>query len=450
MPTQGKRLTLIGGAVLATLALTSANAAAMNAPTPAVRPAAANVTSAAGLTASYGAVVVEPQDPGYQYRSMPALQYLSWKDAAGQTRQRFVRSFQISGDNGSLKTRVQYHTGGSLTATANWRPALDLEGRELLNRTEFAKVNNVFRDKSGNTVAIDERVGVSSTYGLVAGRHVSNDGGVHWSTELARISLPAGTRHSCSAGRLFQRVIRLPSGTLVMPYYAAHKVVFDPAYPNDCKHAKAYFASHLLISDDDGVNWRLGGTIFKSDTNTYSESSVARRADGRLIMISRYDVLRDGKNYSRLAYRVTDAAVDSGAELTGATWGLWTAVQVPGAADSDVVQGVAPVLHTMEGGQLMLVFGRPRNKVAYSSNGGVSWSGVHNFYDNLPTGCTTGYLQFPCSALGSSGYMGVAVTSPRTAYVMGDNCHTNWGCAGGYTYPNGRDDKLWITTLSLS
>jgi hypothetical protein len=43
----------------------------------------------------------------------------------------------------------------------------------------------------------------------------------------------------------------------------------------------------------------------------------------------------------------------------------------------------------------------------------------------------------------------VAVLDGRTAQVIGDNCHTNWGCAGNYTYPHGRDDKLWHSTVVL-
>jgi hypothetical protein len=34
---------------------------------------------------SYGLVSGEVQDPGYQYRSMPALRYVSWVDAQGES-----------------------------------------------------------------------------------------------------------------------------------------------------------------------------------------------------------------------------------------------------------------------------------------------------------------------------------------------------------------------------
>jgi hypothetical protein len=410
-------------------------------------PAVAGQDAAIDLAPSYGAVPVENEDPGYLYRSMPALQYVTWT-AGGVTQQRFVRSFQISPDDGSLKTRVQYHVGGSLTDTANWRHALDaVTGRELLYTTDHAKMNNTFRSATGQTVTIDEQAGRDAA-GRYVMRRLSANGGVSWSSTRATIDMAGGEIDPAASGRVFQRVIRLPGdGSLVVPFYAAHDYV-NGSYKS---------ASHLLVSHNEGLSWRRAATVFKSDTNTYSESAVARRADGRLIMISRYDVVQGGDRLAKLAYRLTGAAVNDAASLATASWGPWTSVIVPGAADYPAtVQGVAPVLHSMDQGVLMLVFGRPRNKITFSYDGGVSWTTAHSFYDNIPTsGCSQGYrladgTYFPCSSLGSSGYLGVAVTSPRTAYIIGDNCHTNWGCAGNYTYPHGRDDKLWFSTVVLS
>jgi hypothetical protein len=395
----------------------------------------AEAQSVPALAPSYGVVSGEGQDPAYQYRSMPALQYVSWTDPGGVSRQRFIRSFQISRDDGSLKTRVQYHVGGSMTETANWRPALDaVTGRELLYSTDFAKVNNLFRAANGHIVAMDEKAEQDAA-GRFVMRRSSADGGASWTSSRASIDMAGATVAPGSDGRMFQRVIRLPDGSLVVPFYAAHGQ-FGGEYK---------FAAHLLVSTDEGTSWRRAATVFKSDTNTYSESTVARRADGRLIMITRYDVVADGNRYARLASRVTTAAVNDATQLA-AGWGPWTALGF---------QGVAPVVHAMDQGVLMLVYGRPGNRIAVSNDGGSTWSNTHNFYDNIPTsGCTSGYrladgTYFPCSSLGSSGYMGVAVTSPRTAFVLGDNCHTNWGCAGDYQYPHGRDDKLWFSTVVL-
>lgn len=404
---------------------------------------AALVTSTAPTQAA-STVSIEPQDPTYSYRSMPALQQVRWTDASGREQKRFVRSFQISGDDGSLKTRVQYHVGGSVAVTSNWRPALDATtGRELLYTSDYAKVNNVFRSTDGQTVAVDEQAQKDAA-GRFVMRRSSSDGGVSWTSTRASVDMTGAIVDPGALGRVFQRVIRLPGdGSLVTPFYAAHAKIGD-SYKS---------SSHLIVSTTEGRNWSWAATVFKSDTNTYSESTVTRRADGRLFMIARYDVVQNGNRYARLASRTTDAPVNDAASLRAATWGPWTAVKVPGAADSGVVQGVAPVLHTMDGA-LLLAFGRPGNKITFSRDGGATWGAARELYDNIPTsGCTKGFPTsvgyFPCSSLGSSGYMGVAVLDGRTAQVIGDNCHTNWGCAGDYTYPHGRDDKLWHSTVVL-
>jgi hypothetical protein len=44
---------------------------------------------------------------------------------------------------------------------------------------------------------------------------------------------------------------------------------------------------------------------------------------------------------------------------------------------------------------------------------------------------------------------GVAVTSPWTAVIPGDTCHTNWVAPSTTQYPHGRGDKLWFSTVVL-
>ncbi|MEU4673774.1 hypothetical protein AB0F91_38915 [Amycolatopsis sp. NPDC023774] len=56
----------------------------------------------------------------------------------------------------------------------------------------------------------------------------------------------------------------------------------------------------------------------------------------------------------------------------------------------------------------------------------------------------------PCDTLGSRGYIGVAVTGPRTATFYGDNCQSGWGCEAGWSYPNGKDSKLWTMSVRLA
>ena len=410
----------------------------------------------AALTPHHGDLSVEQADPNFQYRAMPALHRMTWTEG-GQTKQRFVRSYQVSGDNGSLLTQVQYHVGdgASMADTANWKQARDADtGLELRQVTGSAKVNNIFRETGGATVALDERV-----TDLRFTRRETTDGGVSWKSTPATVDMAGGAIASSNA-RAFQGIIRLPGdGSLVMPFYAAHQRVAGT-------ESDYRWASHLLVSEkppagstaQEGSEWKRVATPFKSDTNSYTEATVTRLASGRLLMIARYDYTSGGLRYAKLASRTTDLPVDTAADLRGTTWGPWTNVVVPGAADyPNAVQGVAPVLHTMDQGVLMLNFGRPRNKITFSHDGGNTWVTSFNAYDNLPTnGCPSEY-DMPCSSFGSSGYMGVAVTSPTSAYVIGDNCHTHWGCdqregSDGpirYTYPNGTESKLWFRVVSL-
>lgn len=98
----------------------------------------------------------------------------------------------------------------------------------------------------------------------------------------------------------------------------------------------------------------------------------------------------------------------------------------------DLPLGVSPRL-TRVGRYLLLTFGRPGNRLSWSVDG-INWSGSdpRGFYSNRPTftgPCRElpGYI--PCKALGSSGYIGVAVTDPRRGegYLAFDACHT-WTC----------------------
>lgn len=401
---------------------------------------------AAALTPSYGPVSIEPQDPNRQYRAMPSLQRVHWTDATGAARSRFIRSFLITADGASPAWhRIQYQDGSGV-----WREAKDAAtGRPLYESDHVAgdnaSVRNVFQTGSGAVVAMDSGARKDTT-GRYLYRRTSADGGEHWSATKSYIDMTGATVAPEASGQAFQGVSRLPDGALMMPFYAVHKVQRD----SSGRIVATWSAAHILTSTDDGLSWRRATTVFKSDTNTYSEATVTRRADGRLLMIARYDVWQGGYNYSRLLARVTTTAVNSAAQLATAAWNAAYPVQVPGAADEAVARGVAPILHTMDQGVIMLVFGRPRNKITFSHDGGATWLTVRNLYDNLPTNCSGGYAGHPCGDLGSSGYIGVAVTSSRTAYIMGDNCQSGWGCAGGYTYPHTTDDRLWLTTVRLA
>lgn len=390
----------------------------------------------------YGAVQVEAEDPDRQYRAMPSLQHVSWKDGSG-SHTRFVRSFLVSADGENpVKSRAEYQDGG------RWHPALDARTKKPLLESADAQsmsLNNVLTDSRGDLVAVETRARKDSN-GRYFYRWTSQDGGRSWKPGRAALDMTGGTILPGAMGQSFQKVLTLKDGTRVLPYYAAHRGIKG----SDGKYKQTWSASHLLTAAKDGAAWKRTATVFKSNTNTYNESAVTQRADGKLFMIARYEVVKNGLTYSKLSYRVTTSSVHSAADLAKARWTDAKAVVVPGATDKTVVRGVAPILHTMSDGVLMLVFGRPGNKIAFSYDSGATWTATHDFYRNIPTNCGTGHRGHPCADLGSSGYMGVAVTSPKSVYIMGDNCQSGWGCGGKYSYPHGTTDKLWLSLVKLT
>ncbi|HZE40872.1 MAG TPA: exo-alpha-sialidase [Stackebrandtia sp.] len=414
-------------ATLATAALAATTVVAVNAMAD---------TQPKAVNAQYGAAKVEAQDPNREFRAMPALQQVSWKNSSG-THKRLIRSVSIRPDGvPPVAERMQYQDG-----SGKWQDAKDARtGKPLMESSDaqYAMASNVFTDSAGQTVALETQAHKDSK-GRYILRWITKDGGVSWTPSRTPLDFNGGSILDSASGQAFQKIVTLPDGSRLLPFYVAHPV----------GGGKYKFSAHLLVGDADATKLKRAATVFSSNTIDYSESSVARRSDGKLLMITRYETERGGFHYSKLLSRVTTSAVNSAADVAKAKWAAPTAVKVPGAADADVVSGVAPILSNMDSGVLMLVFGRPRNKIAFSTDGGTTWTTAHSFYDNMPTNCKSGYGGNPCSALGSSGYMGVAVTSPTTAVIMGDNCQAGWGCKANYKYPHGTTDLLWTATVTL-
>lgn len=434
LPTRTALTCLLAAIALATSTLTASGS------TPSSADQSGQSGRAAASGPTYNPVVIEPATSNYQYRAMPSLEYVRWKDSSGRTRARFIRSFQYTPDDGGktkVKNRVEYHVGGSLTKTSNWRPALGPKGKLLRTyaAAQGALVRNTFRSGNG-LVSMDEQA-LTDSRGRFLYRRTSSDGGRSWKWTKAYISLPGATVLPGAKGHAFNGITRLPDRSLVMPFYAYHR--------------KWKGAVYLLKSTNEGRSWTRAATVFKSQRNDYNESAVIRLPNQHLLMISRYEVVVGDQHRSKLGARISSNRVSRASDIASAKWGKLFPVRVPGAQGSPAVEGAGPILKKL-GGKVALFFGRPRNKVAYSSNG-TSWSGVHNFYDNMPTsGCTKGLSRgngtyFPCYSLGSSGYMGVAQTGPRSVYVIGDNCQAGWGCRANYRYRHGRDDRLWMTSL---
>jgi hypothetical protein len=389
--------------------------------------------ASAALQPGYGKLTVEPADPNRVYRAMPSLQWVTWQDTAGTTRHRLIRSFLISKDGDpDVKSRLEYRDDAG-----RWQAALDaVTGQQLqgMSTTRFITAANGVA--TGGKYTLFESLGRVDAGKRRVVRWDSTDGGAGWRVGSAGIDLAGATIVAGKTGRLFQGVLTLPNGDLVAPFYAEHQGELSAAY--------------LLTMPKGGSSWTRAATPFLSPTYSYSESTVTGRADGRLLMITRLDEKVGVYDYSRLLGRITNGPVNSAADLATAGWGAAFAVKVPGAPDSNSVRAAAPSVHTMQDGILMLVFGRIANNVAFSYDSGATWTGLHRFYDNRPTGCSGGLGNHPCDTLGSSGYIGVAVTGPRTATFYGDNCQAGWGCEADYTYTHGRTSSLWTQSVELA
>lgn len=213
---------------------------------------------------------------------------------------------------------------------------------------QFAMVANGVT--TGSVYSVFESLGTVDASGQrYFVRWTTADGGASWRIGRANLDLDGAIIRTGETGRFFQGVLTLPTGDLVAPFYAGQ--------------ADGHSAAYLLTMPKGGTTWTRSATSFLSAAFNYSESSATRLTDGRLLMITRQDDDPTSKViHSRLLGRITNGPVNSAVDLKTASWGAAFAVKVPGAPDANAVRGVAPVVNTMEGGILMLVFGRPQQR----------------------------------------------------------------------------------------
>jgi BNR repeat-like domain len=175
-------------------------------------------------------------------------------------------------------------------------------------------------------------------------------------------------------------------------------------------HGEAKYRSMLARSTDGGATWRIVSTIAKSPPGWRiegrSEPTMARATNGDLVVVMRQSapVNPNVCNGSRQG----SGLVISRSSNDGASWTPAGSLVGAGLDDRNV-SSADPHLVRMPGGQLILSYGRPGNKILVSKDG---------------NGATWGDLTLTRAGI-SSGYTSLVALTKTTALQVGDN-GSNW------------------------
>jgi len=195
-------------------------------------------------------------------------------------------------------------------------------------------------------------------------------------------------------------------------------------------HGEHRYRSMLARSTDRGATWRIVSTIAISPPGWKiegrSEPTMVRAANGDLVVVMRQSapVNRSVCNGSQQGSGlVITRSSDDGASWTPARPLVGPTLDVGDVSSAD------PDLTRMPGGQLILSYGRPGNKLLVSADGnGTTWGSL------TPTDSET-----------SSGYTSIVALTATTALQLGD-LGSNW-CfpAGSGVHTVG----IWAKTIEL-
>ena len=195
-------------------------------------------------------------------------------------------------------------------------------------------------------------------------------------------------------------------------------------------HGERKYRSMLARSTDGGASWRIVSTIAKSPAGWRiegrSEPTMARATNGDLVVVMRQSapITPNVCNGSRQGAGL----VISRSRNEGATWTPARSLVGPGLDVRDV-SSADPHLTRMPGGELILSYGRPGNKILISPDGnGTTWSNL------IVTKAGT-----------SSGYTSLVALTKNTALQVGDD-GSNWCFRAG----SGRNRVgIWAKTIVL-
>jgi hypothetical protein len=365
-------------------------------------------------------------------------------------------------DGKNIRQTNQYR---DLGAPSGWQPITSFGPAGQINPTvEPGKASFTNFVAQGNTLhTFDTTSGAQQSVFRFQVRHrMSTDGGKTWTTQWSNVDTSGTAVARGGALHFHQGIEVLPDGSWVMPVYT--KRCISGANCDGKVGAQYRMVIGLLVADASsaankavmGSSWTKPTLPFVSPDYHYSEATVIRRSDNRLLMVGRYDPDYPASGMlGSLVFRLSSKPVHKASDLTGLEWSAPN-VTVPGVKQrGPLTMGVSPKLSHV-GNRIMLTFGRPGNTVAWNYDGtAMTWTDVKSLYPNTPTSCGTATNHPPCDALGSSGYMGVAVTDPAggVGYIIGDRCHV-WSCEKpgrdnwpDVNWPNQRVNSMQSTWL---
>ena len=195
-------------------------------------------------------------------------------------------------------------------------------------------------------------------------------------------------------------------------------------------HGEHQYRAMLARSTDGGARWRVVSTIAKSPAGWRiegrSEPTMARATNGDLVVVMRHSapVNPNVCNGSRQgAGLLISRSSNDGASWTPARSLVGAGLDVRDVSSAD------PHLTRMPGGQLVLSYGRPGNKILVSPDGnGTTWSNL--------TVTKAGI---------SSGYTSIVALTGTTALQVGDH-GSNWCFPAGSGL---RRVGIWAMTIVL-
>ncbi len=209
----------------------------------------------------------------------------------------------------------------------------------------------------------------------------SNDNGLNWTEEIAKIFLPEELNDW--SGFLCRKITRIDDGSLIMSMHGKSE-----------KKSRGDYLASVIRSTDRGRTWHYHSTIAFGLTEGvrsggFNETSLLVLPEGRIISF-----MRSGTSYqsSLGSHNNNDPTAKMPFSYHRST-PIYMSVSDDGAetwsnADPVTSFGVWPDAVFLSNGIIAMSYGRPGNWLTFSNNEGESWGPIIPFYNGLyPPDC---------------------------------------------------------------